>query len=441
MQLNRDYEPEINLRDMFFHVLYRWRSVLLISLIGAVLFCGYKYISMNKAATSAQVAQTGEIKQELNRAIEEKAKQVEELETYLTESKYIKFNQYGLWEASCKYLMKTEGQESENRQNAVTDQVDMILPYYSYLLSNVTEEELSETFGISKAEYANELVNTNISAEENTISVVVKGETKEAAQRGLEFVRKKIIDRTSELSKTSNIMLIDLGGDIIFTVDKSLAARHYELKNSLTQDKKELQELRESAESDGANGGTKQIRKETIKFFLIGFLIGLFLSVCVYLFHYVLCGKLTSGKALSEQYNIPLFGEFVKSSSIHNNRGFDKIISKWELAKNKQNKEKIYDNISSLIAGQQQTDKILLVSTLNEDKLDPVKEALISRIEGIVIETKSVFPADSKAITETANAAEVILVEEKNHSKNKNIEHMAETLMINRANVIGAIVL
>ena len=83
----------------------------------------------------------------------------------------------------------------------------------------------------------------------------------------------------------------------------------------------------------------------------------------------------------------------------------------------------------------------MLASSLKENKFGQVKEALAIRLQNKEIMAKGSFLTDSEAITEAAKADAVILVEEKNVSKNKDIERMAETLSISKANVIGAVVL
>ena len=41
MDYREEYEQKIDLKDMLFHILYRWRSVLLITVIAGGLTAGY----------------------------------------------------------------------------------------------------------------------------------------------------------------------------------------------------------------------------------------------------------------------------------------------------------------------------------------------------------------------------------------------------------------
>lgn len=447
MQLNKEYESEINLKDLFFHVLYRWRSILLVALIGAVVFGGYKYLSMNKAAKSMQVsqqeAQPSEEETELSREIEEKAKQIADLESYLSESVYINLNPQGIWTGSCKYLVKAE---SSALGGVSIDPVDSILPVYSYPLSDASEEELKEVFDTDKHEHIDELVRTEINTDENSITVIVKGATVESVKKGLEFVRTRIESIKAQTQDIASHSLICVGNDIILATevtdqDETLPNRRSYLASALGQYRSELQALRGRAEIYKTNGKSLIKKDDVIKFALIGFAIGAFVMACFYAFHYALGGRLVNSSEISEKFNLPILEEAVRSSSIHNNKGLDKLLAKWEMGKNKTDQEKMYNNISALIAEQQEAKDVLLVSTLKTDKLKTIKEALATRIDDKSIEAKGNFLTDSEAITEAAKAAAVILVEKKDTSRIKDIERMAESLMISQANVIGAIVL
>lgn len=441
MQLNKDYEPEINFRDVFFHVLYRWRSILLITLISAVLLGGYQLITINKSApSSTEELATEEL--EKKRLVDEKAKQVEELETYLNESVYIQLSSYGVWTASSKYIVKANPITlKEKNADYLNDPVDIILPLYTYPLSKVSQDELIQFFGVSRPEYVSELVTVETDTNDNTISVKVKGETKESAKRGLNFLCSRIESITNDHSGEGNYRLLNVGEDIVLVLDEDLAGRKASLEYTLDQTRRELQELSQDAERYEADGMNRLRKKQVTKYALIGLVISFFMSAFFYVLHYVLRGRLNSSNELTEKYNLPILGEIKKSSSIHNNRGLDKIIAKMELGKNYIDKETTYRNISALIVEQKNLKKFMLVSTLPEKAIFSVKKDLSTNIQDIDINVKGDFLTNSEAITHAIKANSIILVEEINRSENKKIERMAEMLMISQANVIGAIVI
>lgn len=453
MQINKEYESEISLKDLFFHVLYRWRSILVIALIGAVLLGGYKFFSLRKSGkaetpapavqqTEQEKAEEEEEQQAARALLEEKAKQVQELEDYLNESVYIQLQPQGVWTAACKYLLKTTSDLTDRlTQGVLIDPADGILAAYSYPLDGAPEEELLEAFGTDKPEYVYELVESGINTEDNTVTLRVKGATKEAAQKGLKYVQGRIEKLAAQVQDLGAHTLIKTGEDIRLGVDTALNGRQAALKTALDQSKKELDAAKQQAAELKIEGKTGVSKKEVLKFALIGLLAGIFVMACLYAFHYILRGKLNDGAGLAEQYGIPVFGELQKSSSIHNGKSLDKFISKWELGKNRTGDETVCGNICALLREKQEAESFLLVSTLKADKLEKLHKALSAKLQDKTIETRGGFLTDSEAISAAANAEAVILVEEKNESRTRDIERMAETLLISKANVIGAIVI
>lgn len=59
MKINYDYEPVIILKDLFFELLYHWRSILVAALIGALLLGGYQYYTDREKANSAVESMQG----------------------------------------------------------------------------------------------------------------------------------------------------------------------------------------------------------------------------------------------------------------------------------------------------------------------------------------------------------------------------------------------
>ena len=83
----------------------------------------------------------------------------------------------------------------------------------------------------------------------------------------------------------------------------------------------------------------------------------------------------------------------------------------------------------------------MLVSTLPEEKLGAVKENLVKRMPEEKIEIQAEAIKDSGTISKATKADAVIFTEKKRVSSIKEMDRLAETLIIADANVIGAIIL
>lgn len=455
MQINREYEPEISLKDAFFHVLYRWRSILLFALICAIALGAYQYFTVKSTHDAGKLTKDErefrlelqnyrENLQQTRTKINTLTARLEGQRKYQAKSVYINLDAQNVWTAQNKFLVKVDQSVMDALPAGSTiDPADSILPAYAAALSKEPDEQtLKDAFNTEDAEYAQELISIKTDLSDNSVTVQVSGSTKENAEKGLELVCQTIRDlsagKAQEINKHE---LIDLGRTVSLGADEILNQKQIDLNKAMADDQKALQEARKTQDDLEAKKEPTEPGNHVKKMAAIGFIVGAFLLAGLYLFGYVLNGQLKDNGTLTEQYGLPVFGEFSKNGSLHHGRTLDKLIAKLEMGHQTSNPETIYDRIASLIEEQGEDKILLLLSTLPEEKLRPVREALAFRLAGKAIETTGSFQENGEAVAEAAKADTVVLVEEKGVSRQKDIDSMAEALIISKANVIGAIVL
>lgn len=452
MQLNKDYEPEINLKGMIFHILYRWRSILLAALICAVALGAYQYFSLksvhdagNKTAEEQKYEQDlAAYEEELEIAqnvVDRNTILLQSQTNYLNNSAYIKLDPNAIWTARCNYVIKVDPSVLENLpQGSTQDPADGILSAYNVPLEGASEEELMEAFEVDQTEYVRELVTVLLDPESNTVTYSVYGKSKEAAQKGMRLLQSKmgaVEAKAQEIERHTAAMtggeVSCVSNDILLSKQDQLSKSVNQLKRDLRNAKLNLKKMQQSA--PGAPGN------HLVRMTVIGAVLGALVLAFLYAVHYVLSRKLENNGVLSDQFNIPILGSISRSSSVHKDRGPDKILAGWELGKNREAPDITYSNISALISEKAEGQKIILASTLPESELGSLKEALASRAPDKTIDVKGSFLRNSEAITAAADADAVVLAEKKGLSRNRDIERMAELLMIPGAKVIGAVIL
>ncbi len=454
MQLNRNQTIEINLKDLFFHILYRWRSILIAALIGALVLCGYQYWSIKKVHDEGKLTKEERqyqidlqnYKEDLESTqstIRVNTQLLQGQNAYRNESIYIQLDAQSVWTASNKYLVKVDQSVLDKLpQGSTLDPADSILSAYTSPLSEAMEEELKEAFGTEKPEYISELVATEISTGENTVTVFVKAASKETAQAGMALLDAKMKAlSTGKAQEIGAHELVIVSSETALKADKDLAEKQEALAKSIMENQTALQEARQKLDKLEAVGEPKEPGWHLIRMAVTGMILGIFLPASLYAVLYVLRGKLHNGRVISMRYKLPVFGALATSGSQHANKGLDKLLAKWELGKMAADDETIYDNIAALIAEKQGTGKVQFVSTLPAEKLQKTKEAFVKRLPDRTIDVQGDFNHHSEGIMEAANADAVIIAEEKDVSRLKDMDRMAETLIIAEANVIGAIVL
>ena len=441
MQINRDYEPEINLKDLFFHILYRWRSILAAALIGAILLGGYQALSAMKKHNQVNPVNvepvTGTVSWD-----DVYTKQLEELNSYKEESIYYKLDPQLVWTAKKMYLVRAD-LPAQGNQPRSTDPVDSILPIYMTPLAGIADDQtLNDAFGTTKKEYISELINAEADPEMNLITLSVKGSTKEAARKGLDCLHNQMMAISKEYDQSiAPHQLIVAGEDLAPMSDKDMADNRTAFDKEISAVEGKLKEAREKEETQQETIQPKVFGRTTLKWALIGFVLGAFLLMLVYTFHYIISGVLTDPNAYSEQFNTPIFGDFARSSSLHSNKGLDKLISKWELKNKNTDSRTVFNNIAALISEQVKENSVLLVSSLPENMLNKVKEKLVSLLPEKCLTVQADILRNSDAIADAGKADAVVIVEKKHISRMKDIGRMAEILEISKAKVIGSIIL
>lgn len=454
MQLNKNQVVEVNLKDLFFHLLYRWRSILIAALIAALALCGYQYLSVKKTHDAGKLTkderqyqtELQNYKEDLENAqntISINTKLLEGQNTYRKDSIYFQLDAQGVWIAINKYLVKVDPSVLEKLpQGSTIDPADSILSVYTAPLSEATDEELMEAFGTDKPQYISELVSTDVNATENTVTVIVRASTKEDAQAGINLLDTKI--QAISAGKAQEIDLHKLTlitSDISLRADDSLAKIQENLAKSVKENQEALQEARQRLDRLEDTGEPKAPGEHLVKMAVIGFILGVILLCIAYAISYALKGKLNNARDLTDRYHLSIFGEITSASYLHSGKGLDKAISKWELGKKALEPEMVYDSIVALIAEKQEAPKILIVSTLPAEKLKALEEAITKRIPEKEITVQADILRNSEVIALASKADAVIIAEEKRVSSIKDIDRMAESLIISGANVIGAIIL
>ena len=452
MQINKHYEPENNLKDALVFILYRWRSILAGALIGALLLTGYQYATERLARragkqTKAEIKYEEELKEyedELGRyedVVAEYEGQLATQDSYQKESVYYRLDANALWTARITYLVTVDPSVLDALPpGSAMDPADSVLPLYLAPQASVTDKEvLKDVFGTDT--YFNELINVSTDPTANTFSVTVKGGSRERVEKGAEFFIGLIEDMAAKQPDAAYPHTVTLvSRNTYFGPDASLKNKkadsvkeRNDIVKNITTAAKKVTDLEKSGEP--SKPGLNLVRDG-----LVGALLGAFVMIAVYLSVFMLNGRLKNGRELAGRFGLPVFGEAVRSGSLHKGRGLDKLIGKWEHALSPAEEEAVFDGVAALIR-ERKAERVVLAGTVSQADLEPVLEALRTRLEGAEIAGAAGLPENAEGLAEALRAPAVILVEKRNGSKVADIRREAEMLAIGKAAVAGAVVI
>ena len=452
MKINREYERVIDLRDLFFHLLYRWRSILVAALIGAILLGTYQFYTLKQTHEAGKLTKAEkkweidlqEFRDSLRNArnnVKTYTNLIKEKNDYLNESVYMQLDAQNEWYAYKRYYIKVDQAVLDALPESVQeDPADRVISAYTAtLMSGLDPEEMQALLGTGKREYIDELVSVGGDAASNTITVSVIGDTQENVVRQLDYFDNRL--NTVSAAKAQAVeahTLTLMDEDVRSRIDGGLSAKQDEINKQILDWQEALKEQREILN----DLEDKEEPKKPVgikKFAAIGFIVGAFLLAAIYAVKYIMSGVLHSGSELSERYGLPVYGEFAKSRARRPGKGLDKLFEKWEF-KHASSEDTVVEEIVAMLRERHNGKCVLLTGTVSGDKLNNLSQKLQSKLEGAVgLATEGDFLTNNAAIADASEADAVVMVEEKHASRLNSIEREAELLIMGSANVSGCI--
>ena len=456
MQINKKYQTEIDFRDLFFHLCYRWRSIAIAALVGALLLGAYQYLSIQKIHSEGK--QTREEKQyeidlqdyrdavkNARKNISTYTKQIKEKDDYLDESIYMTLDSQNEWVAYKTYFIAMDQSVLDALPESLqTDPADYVAAVYtSTLKSGLDAGEMEALLGTGKKDYIDELVSIDADNDVNTITVQVIGAEEATVTEQLDYFVNRLFDVSQPQAQVVGAHTLALVNEEVFSrTDSDLSAEQSSINQDISSLQEDLSDEKAALNALEEKKEPKAPGKHLGMFAAIGFILGAILLVGFYAVRYVLDGKLHSARELSERYSLPVYGEFAKSRARHPGKGLDKLFERWEFKHAVTDAGVTESGVCTLLSECLAGKKLLLTGTVSDQRLDALASGLRQRLNGACdIASKGGLPVNSEAIAMARNVDAVILVEDKYHSRNGDIRRAVELLDIGEANVAGCVLL
>lgn len=451
---------EINLRDLVFDLLYRWRSLIAAILIGAILLGGYAWISNRKSqkqAAETTVVLTEQEKEAAKQAEEERLVEVNRIPKkmlekytqlldanvqYMDNSILMNTDPYQEWQARAVYAVSVNGADQESTAVGQDASIVIAAAYPSAVYFDWDQAKLREIYGENGAAYASELFRCSTVEQSGTFMVSAIGLTEDMAKAGLEYLKDTILAFSSGNGQSLGThQLVLLNEYTIQVIDlkaeeqlRNMYALRAAYQTGVTNSNNAIQ--KPAVPSTAITVPTKSVVTQAIIGGLIGFLVLLF----IYFVRYVLCGKLQRSQMLQQQ-GFAIYGQFNHSRARRPGKGLDKLIENLEFRKNRVARETVIENICTLLK-EKASGEVLLTSTLPLTDIQTLCAEIHKRVKGdLSIRVEEDF-LNNRAVIEAANRVQsIVLMEEKYISNVKDIRRMADVLAICETPVIGAVVL
>ena len=456
MHINSHYEPEIRLRDVFFELLYHWRSILIAAIVGALLLGGYQYYSI--ASVHSQGGKTEEEEQyeyalrdyELNQKIGQetlRANQtlLQQIQDYMSKSVLYNMDASSLLREERAFMVILKQEADTAAGTTFQDPVDYVMASYSNSLFNgLAPDKMMSLLGTSEKRYMNELVRISNNADTNIMTMVVYGETEEKLKEIGGFFLDHLMTVCAKPIQAMYPHELVMVSDTL-NVGPSDSVQQTWAKNAtdIVNYKEAISEAEEALYDLEKQGKPVMPGKHIGRMAAIGFALFAFLTVVIWTVKYLAGGRLHDGKEMTQRYGLFVFAEADHSRARRPGKGIDALIEKWEFGKARRDAAHAGREAAALLSGTVKGGTALaLVSTRSSKNIEQFNKTLAAQLGGRVgqVVCLSDFPQPDSA-NRLPEGAQLLIVEEKYESRNDRIRREAEILSMQRADVLGSVVL
>lgn len=469
METQERMEREICLKDLFWNILFAWRSIICFGLIFAILLSGMKYVRDIRnyqrvknidENTQTEIELTGEELEKVANARDLQAR-IEEYQNYLDTSVLMQMDPYEKHIVELQYYVESDYVYNYTQDNQMnyTDAVTAV--YGNYIGSGEMSRKVIEEAGLSVSqEDFSELLSVKQSGTSIYITI---GYPDEKKLEEIAAVMKSLLSQKEpELQQIGSHELKLVGESKNVVTDGDLMERKNAISNNIVSLNTQLSTLKASMTEqqlsmlDGEKDDESQenIQKTNIKpafskkYMLLGAFVGIFL-VCVWIvFRIIFTARLQNPDEIRSLYRLRLLGE------INGQKGKkrflsvidDKLISLKNRRRKKLSKEQQIKIVSANIAltcRQQGIDHIYITGSEYENidttTMDLLKQELAA--QNIQVKEGVNIFYDAASLEKGTEIGTILFIEQQNLSIYDEISNEINLAKEHKVSILGAVVL
>lgn len=448
------YEEEINIFTLLWFVLSKWKSILIVAIIGLVLGAGYAAMSAPEAVETPAVEGTSEQEKEptanviAEQAYETTLEKVESLENYLAEAAIMEMNPYELYKGTVTYVIDDTYKDLAGINTAIYSFVwDGALMADLEKVGPYGVKELECLVGLLQGTSSQTVLNENAIGQVTTRITICAQDEKEAQELLTQIDSSMTIYLNTLLNEQDIAGYEMLSMDIKETTSTAVADYQANMRSKYDSEKANLATYKTNMDTVGATGVTTTansgISKTTlIKYGGAGFVVGVALAIIIWIVIYCLGGKLYTVINVEDKYGVKCIG------SIHN---FEKLnlIDRWIACKRggvysslplEEQRKLVFLNLRNELSKTENIKTVFLASSLGEI----LEEAAILRSmlqdAGYAVEGCENVIGKVDAIERASKCDATVIFESKKTSKTALVEAEISVLNEHVNHVLGMIV-
>lgn len=461
MDYNNGYEQEIDLKELMFAVLRKWRPILAAAVALAVVLGGYKSVSAYRAGNDekAQKAAQKEYETELElynknvatceREIENLTKDIANQQEYLEKSVLMNMSPYDVWEAKTELFVKTDYEIMPDKAYQNPDFTGTILQSYQSALTSAEFIEQIAKVEELDSRYLKELVSINVGRSDNKINylltIQVRHEDEGKAQQVLDEILDGVDHFRSQIRSSIGVHTISVVNSSVGSmVDLSLADqqknendRLIRLNTSLDEKQTELEGL-EAPEPVVSSGNAAA--KSGVKYGLIGGVLGAFAVIFFVCVAFVMSDKVYSAKELKYRFKLKILGTLPMPGAKKAGK-IDSWLSRLEGRACDKDEDREFGLIAANICNYAEGAKnLLIVGSAERSLVEQTGEKLRDKLPGLKVISGGNLLTDAESLKKLPECDSVLLVEQCGTSLYSSVELEIEKARDLGKNISGCVV-
>lgn len=487
----QDDEIEINLLDLLYYILRRWRSVLVCAVLLCVLLGGFKVVKGIGTLGSADLKEDQKnyesqlegytiSKEHLENQIQALTQSIQNKEDYYDHSVLMKLDPKTAYRGTVTFVVADAGETPAAEINqdlnlAINRKLNSVLGSYAALVQNGTIlRDVQNTLQSEPDQkYLAELMYTQMDYQSKLLRITVLGEDKQQVQSISDAIVQGLQNASEQMNASVAAHRLELVSSYVgndaetsipigmipedgaITSDASYQTSIEELQKSYTNAITDMQDqllecnnqLSELKEPTAPEANTRaSVMKEGVKYGVIGFIVGALFVGFAYALQYLACGKLMNSDELNDRYGILLLGDYYAPMHAQPNR-IDRWIDRMHgITEKKQSLESVYALSASNMKAQvsaEKNPKLLLLGNAKTQDFEAAANALTEKLatSGIDLIVAGNINESASAIEKLQEAELVVLIEQRGASRQQAIEKELLTLRKLGKKIVGAIVL
>lgn len=481
MDNNSTYEQEIDLKDLVFAILYKWRVVMLAAVLFAVILGGYKMvdgIAQQRGAEYMQKEQKQQkqyqkdveeyetIKAGYEQEIKNIRRNIEAQSFYLENSILMNMDPYDKHTASVDFLFKQEVFPQGNASAPVMYVYNngLTSAYTSYITQGIDLSGMAKELG-TQTIYLKELITVIPDEWGQMLSLSVCYTDKKGAEQILDVILDAVKEKKDDFTDifgAHELYITNRMSDALVNgmhpysgqyysmngalVDTKLAENQKQMNDSLVSLQTTLKEKEGSLEAleeplPPVQGSMMESVKTGIKYVVLGGVLGAFIAVFCICVAFLMTDKVSAAKELKRRYRLKVLAEFPREPKKRLCSGIDRWIDRLGGKTDSLSEDERYELAAANLKNYAGSAKnLMVIGTVSTETLTMVAEKLAELCSDMTLAIGADLNKNAEAVRKLSEYEAVILVEQSEVSHYREIEKEIETVYNVKKEIVGVMV-